>query len=171
MTKDDSNMAGEAQAGGKKKLIIIAVLAVVLLGGAGAGAWFFFGSSSPEPETAQSGSASSAAPAAVESAYYVILPQPFIFNVTGDARDRLVQVKVQLMVRGDRNEAIARQHIPLIESTLLQTFGAATVEQLRTPTGRLDLRSQSLAAVQDALVKVSGRQAVERVLFTGFVMQ
>ncbi|AJR09551.1 flagellar basal body-associated protein FliL [Photobacterium gaetbulicola] len=164
-------MAGEAQAGGKKKLIIIAVLAVVLLGGAGAGAWFFFGSSSPEPETAQSGSASSAAPAAVESAYYVILPQPFIFNVTGDARDRLVQVKVQLMVRGDRNEAIARQHIPLIESTLLQTFGAATVEQLRTPTGRLDLRSQSLAAVQDALVKVSGRQAVERVLFTGFVMQ
>ncbi|KHT61530.1 flagellar basal body-associated protein FliL [Photobacterium gaetbulicola] len=164
-------MADEAQAGGKKKLIIIAVLAVVLLGGAGAGAWLFFGSSSSEPVTAQAGSASSAAPAAVESAYYVILPQPFIFNVTGDARDRLVQVKVQLMVRGDRNEAIARQHIPLIESTLLQTFGAATVEQLRTPTGRLDLRGQSLAAVQDALVKVSGRQAVERVLFTGFVMQ
>lgn len=164
-------MADEAQGGGKKKLVIIAVLAVVLLAGAGAAAWFFFGGSSPEPETAQSGSATPPAPAVVESAYYVILPQPFIFNVSGDARDRLVQVKVQLMVRGDSNEAVARQHIPLIESTLLQTFGAATVEQLRTPTGRLDLRSQSLAAVQEALLKVSGRQAVERVLFTGFVMQ
>lgn len=165
-------MADDAQPGGKKKLIIIAVLAVVLLAGGGAVAWFFLNDSAPEPEIAQPGSAGSqAAPAVVESAYYVILPQPFIFNVTGDARDRLVQVKVQLMVRGDSNEAIAQQHIPLIESTLLQTFGAATVEQLRTPTGRLELRGQSLAAVQGALLKVSGRQAVERVLFTGFVMQ
>ena len=165
-------MADEAQPGGKKKLIIIAVLAIVLLGGGGAGAWFFLNDASPSPDTAQSGgSASQSAPAVQESAYYVILPQPFIFNVTGDARDRLVQVKVQLMVRGDNNEEIARQHIPLIESTLLQTFGAATVEQLRTPTGRLELRGQSLTAVQDALLKVSGRQAVERVLFTGFVMQ
>ena len=164
-------MADEIQAGGNKKLVIIAVLAMVLLAGAGVGAWLFFGSSSPEPEMAQTEGTASAAPSVLESAYYVILPQPFIFNVSGDPRDRLVQVKVQLMVRGDRNEAIALQHIPLIESALLQTFGAATVEQLRTPTGRLDLRSQSLGAVQDALVKVSGRQAVERVLFTGFVMQ
>ncbi len=72
-------------------------------------------------------------PTTVGPAYYVILPQPFIFNVTGDKRDRLVQVKVQLMVRGDSNESTASQHIPLIESTLLQSFGAATVEQLRTP--------------------------------------
>ncbi|MBY5947340.1 flagellar basal body-associated protein FliL [Photobacterium rosenbergii] len=165
-------MTDEAQPGGKKKFIIIAVLAIVLLGGGGAGAWFFLNDASPSPDTAQSaGSTSQSAPAVQESAYYVILPQPFIFNVTGDARDRLVQVKVQLMVRGDNNDEIARQHIPLIESTLLQTFGAATVEQLRTPTGRLELRSQSLTAVQDALLKVSGRQAVERVLFTGFVMQ
>ena len=164
-------MADEAQPGGKKKLIIIAVLAIVLLGGGGAGAWFFLNDSSPTDTAQSGGSDSAAAPAVLESAYYVILPQPFIFNVTGDARDRLVQVKVQLMVRGDSNEEVARQHIPLIESTLLQTFGAATVEQLRTPTGRLELRGQSLAAVQDALLKVSGRQAVERVLFTGFVMQ
>ena len=75
------------------------------------------------------------------------------------------------MVRGDSNESTASQHIPLIESTLLQTFGAATVEQLRTSHGRVDLRQQALAAIQDAMMKVTGQQVVERVLFTGFVMQ
>ncbi|UTV27023.1 flagellar basal body-associated protein FliL [Photobacterium atrarenae] len=161
---------GAENGGGKKKLIIIIALVVLLLGG-GAGAWFFLmGDDEPEAETAD------AMPQVEQAmptgpAYYVILPQPFIFNVTGDKRDRLVQVKVQLMVRGDDNESQANQHIPLIESTLLQAFGAATVEQLRTPTGRADLRQQALASVQDAMVKVSGQKVVERVLFTGFVMQ
>ncbi|MEJ2764148.1 flagellar basal body-associated protein FliL [Photobacterium sp. MCCC 1A19761] len=161
---------GAENGGGKKKLIIIIALVVLLLGG-GAGAWFFLtGDEEPEAETAEA-LPQVQQPAQVGPAYYVILPQPFIFNVTGDKRDRLVQVKVQLMVRGDDNESQANQHIPLIESTLLQTFGAATVEQLRTPTGRADLRQQALASVQDAMVKVSGQKVVERVLFTGFVMQ
>ncbi|KLV11001.1 flagellar basal body-associated protein FliL [Photobacterium ganghwense] len=163
-------MAEDLNGGSKKKLFVIIALAVVLLAGGGAGAWFMFGGEdTPEQEVAKP--QESAAPGAKESAYYVILPQPFIFNVTGDKRDRLVQVKVQLMVRGDENEAATKQHIPLIESTLLQTFSAATVEQLRTPNGRIDLRQQALTAVQDAMIKVAGRQSVERVLFTGFVMQ
>lgn len=160
---------GAENTGSKKKLIIIIALVVLLVGG-GAGAWFFLmGDDSPEAEVAAT--ATVAQPVKLEPAYYVILPQPFIFNVTGDKRDRLVQVKVQLMVRGDSNESSASQHIPLIESTLLQTFGAATVEQLRTPNGRDDLRQQALSSVQNAMVKVSGQQVVERVLFTGFVMQ
>lgn len=161
---------GAENSGGKKKLIIIIALVVLLLGG-GAGAWFFFMGDDAAPEAEVAEAAPLAQPAKLEPAYYVILPQPFIFNVTGDKRDRLVQVKVQLMVRGDSNESTANQHIPLIESTLLQTFGAATVEQLRTPNGRADLRQQALSSVQNAMVKVSGNQVVERVLFTGFVMQ
>jgi len=155
--------------GGKKKLIIIIAVVLVLLLGGSAGAWFMLGDDSPDSEVAQS--ETTAEPVNVEQSYYVILPQPFIFNVTGDKRDRLVQVKVQLMVRGDSNESMANQHIPLIESTLLQAFSAATVEQLRTSNGRVDLRQQALSAVQNAMMKVSGQQVVERVLFTGFVMQ
>ncbi|MCW8328185.1 flagellar basal body-associated protein FliL [Photobacterium sp. SDRW27] len=160
---------GAEKTGGKKKLIIIIVAVLVLLLGGGAGAWFMLSDDAAEADVAQAETASK--PVKVEQAYYVILPQPFIFNVTGDKRDRLVQVKVQLMVRGDSNESAANQHIPLIESTLLQTFGAATVEQLRTSNGRVDLRQQALSAVQAAMMKVSGKQVVERVLFTGFVMQ
>ncbi|WP_299016160.1 flagellar basal body-associated protein FliL [uncultured Photobacterium sp.] len=161
---------GTENSGSKKKLFIVIAVVVVLLLGGGVGAWFMMGDdlSSDEEVTETVETTKSAK---VEPAYYVILPQPFIFNVTGEQRDRLVQVKVQLMVRGDSNEATANQHIPLIESTLLQTFGAATVDQLRTSNGRTHLRQQALFAVQNALTKVSGQKVVERVLFTGFVMQ
>ncbi len=67
----------------------------------------------------------------------VNIAQPFVFNVTGDAKDPLVQIKVQLMVRGSENENLARYHSPLVESSLLATLASATVEQLRTPMAAL----------------------------------
>lgn len=160
---------GVENTGSKKKLFILIALAVTLLIGVGVAAWLFMGDDTPEPEMAAS--ANQPASAVDEPAYYVIMPQPFIFNVMGNKRDRVVQVKVQIMVRGNNNEALAQQHIPLIESTLLQSFGAATVEQLRTPNGRIDLRKQALFAIQSTMEKISGQQVVDRVLFTGFVMQ
>ncbi|PSV28765.1 MULTISPECIES: flagellar basal body-associated protein FliL [unclassified Photobacterium] len=157
---------------GKKKLMLISAVAVIVILAAGIGFWLLNGDDAKEsPQVAATVQESTTSPASVMSAYYVVLPQPFTFNVTGDTRDRVVQIKVQLMVRGDKNEALAKQHIPLIESTLLQAFGVATVEQLRSPNGRDQLRQQALEAVKAAMVKVAGTPAVERVLFTGFVMQ
>ncbi|KPA52608.1 flagellar basal body-associated protein FliL [Photobacterium leiognathi subsp. mandapamensis] len=156
---------------GKKKLMIISAAVVVLLLAGGIGFWLLSGDDAVEPQQAAEVAQQDAVKAPVMSAYYVVLPQPFTFNVTGDSRDRVVQIKVQLMVRGDKNEALAKQHTPLIESTLLQAFGVATVEQLRSPNGRDQLRQQALEAVKATMVKVAGTPAVERVLFTGFVMQ
>ncbi len=59
-----------------------------------------------------------------------------MFNVSGGQRDRLVQIKIQLMVRGTADETLAKQNIPLIEGTLLRVFSAATSEQLMTFEGR-----------------------------------
>ncbi len=165
---DEDIEAGEGGGGGKKKLIIIIVAALLLLGGGGGAAFFLMSGGDeasqedivieePEPVSLQ--------------AIYVTLPQPFVFNVTGDMQQRLVQVKVQLMVRGDSNEVMARQNLPLVEHSLLTTFGAATVEQLRTPQGQLEVRKQAVDTVQAAMEKVTGKTVVERVLFTGFVMQ
>ncbi len=164
---DEDIEAGEG-GGGKKKLIIIIVAALQLLGGGGGAAFFLMSGGEeasqedivieePEPVNLQ--------------AIYVTLPQPFVFNVTGDMQQRLVQVKVQLMVRGDSNEVMAKQNLPLVEHSLLTTFGAATVEQLRTPQGQLEVRKQAVDTVQAAMEKVTGKTVVERVLFTGFVMQ
>ncbi|ROQ22582.1 flagellar basal body-associated protein FliL [Gallaecimonas pentaromativorans] len=161
--------------GGKKKLIIIIVAVLVLLIGAGV-AWFLLAGSSGEPAKADSTEQTQdkegkAEPKEVGEALYVALPQPFVFNVPGNQRSRLVQISVQVMVRGADNEALAKQHLPLIESVLLSTFSQFTEEQLSTSQGRENLRTAAQQAVRDALTPVAGKPVVERVLFTGFVMQ
>ncbi|HIF9064887.1 flagellar basal body-associated protein FliL [Photobacterium damselae] len=153
-------------ANGKKKLFIILGV-ITLLAAGGCTAWFTFGNQVLGVEHQQQEKS-----AKVQSPiYYVVMPQPFTFNVTGDPRDRVVQIRVQLMVRGAESETLTNQNIPLLESTLLQNFSAATVEDLRTAYGRTELRQRALTAVQSSMEKVTGAPVVERVLFTGFVMQ
>ncbi|WP_029798184.1 flagellar basal body-associated protein FliL [Vibrio parahaemolyticus] len=155
---------------GKSKLLIIIIAVVVLLGGGGAAAFFLMGSDDSAAQAAEAESQQTQAAAANPIAY-VNLPQPFIFNVTGDRRDRLVQIKAQLMVRGSENEQLARYHSPLVESSLLSTFASATVEQLRSPTGRVELRDRASEDIKAALNAAVGKPVIEKVLFTDFVIQ
>ncbi|OOF28526.1 flagellar basal body-associated protein FliL [Salinivibrio sp. IB872] len=160
---DDNPGAPE---GGKKKLIIIIAAAVLLLAVAGGAVFFFLsGDDGGQDDIVLEEQAMSL------PAIYVTLPRPFVFNVTGDEQQRLVQVKAQLLVRGNEMEALAKENLPLVEHALLNTFGAATAEQLRTPQGQLEVRRQAAENVRAALIKVTGDPVVERVLFTGFVMQ
>ena len=106
-----------------------------------------------------------------EIAYYVALPRPFVFNIIGLKRERLVQIKVQLMVRGSDNKDLAKANLPLIESTLLQVFSATTEQQLATYQGKELLRADSLTNVNEILTKYTGKGVVEKILFSGFVMQ
>ena len=168
---------------GKKKKMIIIIIAVVILLGGGAGAYFFImGSgdsttSQSELDTVVSGSAVEGQTAIADSgaqlgsALYVPMPRPFRFNVPGAARDRFVEIRVQLLVRGGDNEENAKMHIPLIESTLLGVFSQANADDLATSAGKVSLKQQSLAAVQKIMTDVEGDKTVEKVLFTGFVMQ
>ncbi len=155
---------------GKGKRLIIIVVAVILLLGSGAAAYFFMGADE-SMRTADSDLQRAQTSSAGEPISYVNLAQPFVFNVTGDSRERLVQIKTQLMVRGSDNEELARYHSPLVESTLLSTFASATVEQLRSPTGRVDLRDRASEDIKAALNAAVGKPVIEKVLFTDFVIQ
>ena len=168
----------QMEEGGKKGKMMLIIIVVAVLAIAGGAAFFFMGGSD-EPvaeETVDAGDGQGAAPAAgtganVGTALYVAMPRPFVFNVPGTGRDRLVQIKVQLMVRGTDNEELAKMHIPLIEGTLLKVFSTANADDLVTEAGKVALRDQAVRDVQKALQEVAGNQVVEQVLFTGFVMQ
>lgn len=164
-----------AEGGGKKKLLLIgggaAVLVVLAIVG-----FLLFSGDDPAPAAGTTASEGSEAAAAANSApkgnaLYVALPRPFVFNVPGASRDRMVQIKVQLLVRGSNNETIAMQHIPLIEGSLLESFSGANADELVTVVGRDALKNKALSDVQQAMIEVVGSVVVEEVLFTGFVMQ
>ncbi len=151
----------------KGKMIIILILAAgLLLSAGGSLTYFLIG----ENSQVQGEMGLEEKPENLES-IYVNLNQPFIFNAPGDIRQRLVQIDVQLIVKGAENEALAKQNLPMIESSLLTTFGAATVEQLRRKDGLIELRKQALANLQQAMEKIEEKPVVSKVLFTGFVMQ
>ena len=166
------------EGGGKGKMMIIIIAVVVLIAG---GAAAFFLMSSDDAPVAEEGAVESAEDfddeggavrsASVGTALYVAMPRPFIFNVPGAGRDRLVQIKVQLMVRGSDNEELAKMHIPMIEGTLLKVFSTANADDLVTEAGKVAIKDQSLREVQKALTEIAGSAVVEQVLFTGFVMQ
>lgn len=168
--------------GGKKKKMIIIMIVVVFLLASGGGAYFFFmgGDSGATVEQVNSGDAESSGDssegggdksAKVGTAFYVPMPRPFRFNVPGSARDRFVEIRVQLLVRGGDNEENAKMNIPLIESTLLTIFSQTNADDLATSVGKDALKQQSLAAVQLVMKDLEGNETVEKVLFTGFVMQ
>jgi flagellar FliL protein len=166
---------GEGHA--KKKKLIIIIGGVVVLAVVAVVAVFMMSGGSAEPAPAEAGAAETVvatdpnALAAKGTAMYVSMPRPFIFNVPGASKDRLVQIKVQLLVRGSNNEETAKVHIPLLESTLLRTFSASNAEELITVEGKENLKKKALKEVQEALTGVAGSDVVEEVLFTGFVMQ
>jgi flagellar FliL protein len=169
----------QIEEGGKsKKMMIIIIAAVVLIAG-GVGAFLFLGgddkaetlAEEPTAEASAEGAAASANKAGMGNALYVAMPRPFVFNVPGSSKDRLVQIKVQLLVRGDVNEELAKRHIPLIEGKLLQVFSTANADDLSTTAGKEALKNNALTEVQNALIEFENNKAVERVLFTEFVMQ
>ena len=161
--------------------MIIIIAAVVLLAGAGGGAFFFMGGDDPAPISEQVDGESGggeegetvkeSASVSVGTAIYVPMPRAFRFNVPGAARDRFVEIRVQLLVRGGDNEETAKKHVPLIESTLLGVFSQSNADDLATSAGKASLKQRSLAAVQQEMRDVASEKVVEQVLFTGFVMQ
>lgn len=165
--------AGAVAAGGSKKKLIILIVAVVLLLGGGAAAYFllFSGDSSKEVAVAEADKSSEQAADNDAAATYVAMPRPFVFNVMDGKRDRLVQIKVQLMVRGNSNEELAKKHIPLLEGTLVSVFSASTVDQLRSPEGKDEIRLRALNSLNEATTKLEGKAIIHSVLFTGFVLQ
>lgn len=157
----------------KKRLILIGIGAVVALL-IGLLLWFLLRANdggadiAQAEQTAQMAASASNVPA---SAVYVPMPRPFLFNLPGPTRTRLVEIKVQLMVRGGNDAVLVQKHIPLIEDALLTTFSGADVPKLSTQAGKDELRQLALLSVQTSLQSITGRQVVEKVLFTGFVMQ
>jgi flagellar FliL protein len=163
--------------GGKKsKLIIIAAIVIVILIVSSVSYYFLVDDDTAITETDSESTlqveqdiASDLVKAGM--ALYVAMPRPFVFNVPGSSRDRLVEIKVQLMIRGTDNEEQVRMHIPLIEGTLLKTFSTANADDLATEAGKTAIRDNALKEVRITMLDISGSQTVEQVLFTGFVMQ
>ncbi|WP_299495101.1 flagellar basal body-associated FliL family protein [uncultured Shewanella sp.] len=135
---------------------------------AGLLAWLFIGT---QADNTQGMIESNGQEKLVKEALYVAMPRPFLFNLPGHHRIALVEIKVQLMVRGDEHDLLVRKHIPLIEDALLTTFSSSDLQSLSTQSGKDEMRQLALRHLQNTLQPVTGQKVIDKLLFTGFIIQ
>ncbi|MGL5758604.1 flagellar basal body-associated FliL family protein [Plesiomonas sp.] len=151
----------------KRKKMMLAVLGGGILLSAIVGGYFYFSDKPSEDDSLKA----DFVPALGTMALYVNTSRAFVFNVQGESRDRLVEIRVQLLVRNKQDQALVQSNLPLIESLILTSFSTATTEQWRDPRSREMLRTQALEEVRDTLQKLLKTPAVEQILLTSYVMQ
>lgn len=173
--------SGDSEGMSKMTIIIIAVVATLVLAGGGAAAFFLL--TGDEPEMAETADAQTEAAATEQQpakkvppppkgdAIYVGVPDPFLVNLMSGKRSRMMQVKVQLMVRSSEAEDAVQAHMPLIRNNLLDYFSTADADEVRTREGRQALKSGALKVTQKVMEEQAGFEAIEMILFTGFVVQ
>ncbi len=184
--KEESESEEGESTGSKKKLIIIAAAAAVLLIGGGAAAYFLLmgdsdESANPVAESeiteVEGGSEEAAKPAEVVppppkgDAIYVSVPEPFLVNIKSGKRTRMMQIKIQFMVRSKEAEDAVKLHMPLIRNNMLDFFSTADANEVRTREGRDALKDGALKTAKKVVKEQVGFDAIEMVLFTGFVVQ
>lgn len=144
----------------KRKIILMLIVALLLAVG-GAEVWFL----KPSADAVKK-------PEVVDTkVLYVGLSRPFIFPVVAGRRERLVQIEVQLMVRGDKGQLAAQRHLPLLESTLLGVFSRQSADNYISADGKQAVRREAVNELNAVLTEELGTPLIEKVLFTSIVMQ
>ena len=153
-------------AGSKKKLLIGIIAAVVLA--AGGAAWFLL-MGSDATESADAESAVVVPPQA--PVQYLELTPAFIVNFPHQGRQRFMQATVTVMSRdADALEAVS-QHMPVIRHNLINLLSAQLILVFEDPAGIEQLRQMATDEVNQVLQREIGRDGIEQLLFTNFVMQ
>jgi flagellar FliL protein len=170
---DDLNLnrngeeAQEKSGGGKGRLLLWVLLAVLLLGGGAGGAWFFL-AGGEDPAAAET--AAEAEPEEEErEALYLDLGR-FLVNFDYKGGIRYVQTEMELMAYSQDAIDRAERNRPAVRNEVIMLLSGQDFDALRTVEGKEQLRSDALAAVNEAL-GASGKDAVQEVYFTAFVLQ
>lgn len=165
------NPAPEENSGGKKKLIII-VVAVLLVVGIAVGVTITLmggGSSSAEEESATQEEASASTGKGMPM-YFRLKPE-FIVNYQVGTRQRFLQVYMEVMTRDPAMMEELETHSPMLRNAIIQIMGEQNFEELRSNEGRIKLRDLLTAEVKRLMQQETGKETIEQVLFTNYVMQ
>ncbi len=160
--------SSEAEGGGKlKKFVMIGVIALLAVGGGE----YFFMSSDETTKVAESDADSGDEGETKETAYYFTLNPPFVVNFVGKGRAQFLQVNIDGMTRDPSVKEDITLHLPHIRNNVVMILSGKNYDELITMEGKESLRQELLAEIKKILRKETGKDAIEDIYFTNFVMQ
>jgi flagellar FliL protein len=166
MAENDAQATPEAEGGGKKskKMLIIMVAAALIFIGAGAALFMLL--SAPVGEEG----AEPAAPTG--PMVYLELNPAFIVSFPYQGRQRYLQASISVMSRDPGGLAAVTQHMPVIRHNLLNLLTAQMLGVAEAPDPGIErLRNLATEEVKAILRQEIGRDGIEQVIFTAFVLQ
>ncbi len=111
--------------------------------------------------------------APIAKAQYHDLKPSFVANFGGTTEKRLKFIKADISVRAFSDEAIAAvmSHDALVRHQIVMILSAQTDEALATSTGQESIRQAIVAKVKAVLKEETGKEHIDDLLFTSFVVQ
>lgn len=167
---DEETTEGEKKSGKMKLiLIIVGVLLIAVIGGVGT--MFMLGGSDEEAVSAE------IEPSKPTQALYTKIrtlegsPYFTVVVPSNDDRTHYMQIYVEAKSREDEVVAALTKHMPKIVSGLNRLFSNQSFAAMRAVDGRQNMQQAALKEIQTVMQAKIGKPGVEKVLFTGFIMQ
>lgn len=104
------------------------------------------------------------------TAYFGIRP-PIIVNIADGRNVRFMQIGVQFRVREAADSATLELHGDAIRHELLMLFSSQQIDQVTTVKGKEVLRQSAIDTVKQLLRKLTGKDMIDEIYFTSFIIQ
>ena len=108
-----------------------------------------------------------------EVAYYGFEPDitTNFLKEGNDYRLGFVRVAVEVMVPDPSYVSVVEHHAPLLRDAFINIFSTATERQVRTMTGRDQLRLKCLERAKELMTQETGNPVIKEVIFTKYIYQ
>lgn len=104
---------------------------------------------------------------------YIALDPDIITNYAGDNSKKLGYLRLTIEIMLDEPNYIRdiEHHMPLLRAVAIEVIGSKNEQQVRSLTGREELRRDILKRFRDILNKETGAEVVKDIIFTKYLRQ
>ncbi len=107
----------------------------------------------------------------MKQVFYHELKPELVVNFPGGGAARYMQLSLTAVTPDEDSVALLERHEPAIRNDLLMLFSGLEAEPLAGREGKENMRKMALEAVREIMKKRTGREVVDDLYFTRFVMQ
>lgn len=110
--------------------------------------------------------------AQAQFAYFGLEPD-IVTNYLGSSARKLgyVRLGVELLLASPEHLEAAEHHAPLLRATVIEIFGRQTESNVKSLTGREQIRRDCLEAINELMQQETGADIVKDVIFTKYLYQ
>ena len=111
-------------------------------------------------------------PTSPQAIYYSI-KDPFTINFLAQSKEkaRYLQIKVTLMARDQAVIKSAELNLPMLQDALRSLFSEQSYDLVSSIKGRKALQAKSLKTIKTILKEETGKDNLDAVYFTSFILQ